>query len=332
MVPCPGAVVAPLGGGVTARTRRVRVLSVPAVHPYVEHLLSASGGDPFEQVRTGPQGPGWAPSPCWDPAWLAVHGDRIDVVHVHFGFEHLTGDQLREWVAALRRLGIGLVLTVHDLENPHLLDQGPQLRALVVLVGAADVVLTLTPGAAREIGDRYGRSADVVPHPHLVDLARMAAARPQHDGFVVGLHAKDRANCRPERVADELDRAVVSLPGGRRQPGPRARLTDEQLWDHLSGLDVLVLPYAFGTHSGFVEACHDLGTAVVAARTGYLHQQQQVISFDLDEPGSLTAALSRAYVQGPARRAAVADRARQRDEIGDAHARVYEAVVRGVRG
>ena len=41
--------------------------------------------------------------------------------------------------------------------------------------------------------------------------------------------------------------------------------TDDELWDYLSSLDVSVLPYRFGTHSGWLEACYDLGTTVAGA-------------------------------------------------------------------
>jgi hypothetical protein len=42
-----------------------------------------------------------------------------------------------------------------------------------------------------------------------------------------------------------------------------APFSDEELWDRPEGLDHSVLPYRFGTRSGWL-ACHDLGTAVLA--------------------------------------------------------------------
>ena len=51
--------------------------------------------------------------------------------------------------------------------------------------------------------------------------------------------------------------------------------TDAQLWAYLRDeIDVSVLPYRFGTHSGWLEACHDLGTAVVAPNCGYYREQR----------------------------------------------------------
>jgi hypothetical protein len=263
------------------------------------------------------------------PAWLRAHADEVDVVHVHFGFEHLSAPELVELVAALRALALPLVLTVHDLACPHLLDQTSYDVALDVLVTSAAAVLTLTPGAAAEVRRRWGRDAQVLPHPHVVPLDRMRAPRPAREQLTVGLHAKARANNDPDAVRAELARAVADL-GGRLAPSPARRLTDDELWDHLAGLDVLVLAYRFGTHSGFVEACHDLGTTVVAPRVGFLAEQQQVVTYDLGVPGSLTAALARA--QGHAAPADPGARAAQRDLLSAAHAAVYRAVHRAVRG
>lgn len=266
-----------------------------------------------------------------DPAWLREHAGEVDLVHVHFGFEHLRARQLDELVATLRELHLPLVLTVHDLVNPHLRDQRQHRAALDVLVPAADAVVTLTPGAAQQIAHRWGVRASVLPHPHVVPLDRIGLPRRAHDGFVVALHDKTRAGNDPAAVRDELARAVADLPGGRLHPGHRERLDDDALWDHLSAVDVLVLPYRAATHSGFLEACHDLGTAVVAARTGHLHEQHPHVTFELDRPGSLTFALRRAQAAGAPRPADREQRRRQRDQLATAHEQLYRAVLALVR-
>jgi len=281
---------------------------------------------PDPAVPGAPAGQWW-PSPVLEPAWLRAHADAFDVLHLHFGFEHRTADQLRELVAALRELDRPLVLTVHDLTNPHLTDQRPHTAALDVLVPAASAVLTLTPGAAAEIGRRWGRPAVVLPHPHVVELDRLAAPRPAHPGFVVALHDKRRAGNDPDAVRAELAAAVASLSGARLHPGHPHRLSDAELWDHLSALDALVLPYRAGTHSGFLEACHDLGTPVLAPRTGFFAEQHPVVSYDLDVPGSLTAAVHRVHAERPSWRAVPAERAAQRDELAAAHAALYAEVL-----
>lgn len=307
-----------------------RVVSVPADHAYVRHLAPAAG-DPRVLRLPDPPVPGapagqWWPSPVLEPAWLRAHAATFDLVHVHFGVEHRTPGELQDFVTTLRALGRPLVVTVHDLQNPHLTDPGRHAAALDVLVPAAATVLTLTPGAAAEVRARWGREALVVPHPHVVPPSRLGQPRPPRDGVVVGLQAKPRANNAADDVRSELHAAVGALPGARLAPELATRLSDDALWDHLAGLDVLVLAYRWATHSGFVEACADLGTTVVAPRVGHLAEQQAVVGYDLGVPGSLTRAL-RAAADAARVPLPAADRLAQRSRIADVHAAVYAAAV-----
>jgi hypothetical protein len=300
----------------------IRVASVPSDHVYVRHIGSLSDHGVVRLLE--PAVPGqWSPSRVLDVAWLQEHREAYDLVHVHFGFEHLTTDALQRFVATLRRLDKPLVLTVHDLVNPHLHDQGPHLAALDALVPAASTVITLTRGAAREIAWRWGRTAHVLAHPHVVDLPRMAVGRSRHDGFAVAVHDKARANCDAAPARATVARALTDLPGARLVPSPSRRLTDAELWDHLAGLDALVLPYSHGTHSGFVEACHDLGTTVIAPRVGYFAEQQRVLSYDAAVAASLADAVRRAHRQPRPCSADPAARARQREDLATAHRDVY---------
>lgn len=287
-----------------------------------------------------------------EPSWALGHADAFDVLHIHFGYDDRTPAQLRALVAAVRQVGAPLVLTVHDLRNPHHRDPAPHTAALDVLVPAADAVLTLTDGAATEIRARWGREATVVPHPHVVPMDRLRAPRPEHDGVVVGVHAKSvRANADPVPVARALADLMAHLPGVRLQvdahddergravaaalPGLDVRVhppfDDDELWDYLSALDVSVLPYRFGTHSGWSEACHDLGTAVVAPDCGFYAEQAPCLLYGHDEvrldTASLTAAVRSACSAGPAPRADPAERTAQRAEIAAMHVAVYRAVL-----
>lgn len=311
----------------------LRVASVPGDHPYVRHLAPVRAGGavhrlPDPPVPGAPAGQWW-PSPVLTPAWLRAHADDLDVVHVHFGVEHLRPADAVAFIDALSALRLPLVLTLHDLACPHLTDQRPYDALLDVLVPAAAAVLTLTPGAASEAARRWGVEARVLPHPHVVPLDRLARPQPAHDGWRVALHDKARANNDPEAVRPELVAAVAAL-GGELVASPHRRLSDDELWDRLEGLDVLVLAYRAGTHSGFVEACHDLGTTVVAPAVGHWHEQQRLLSYDLGVPGSLTAALTQARTEGAARKADPTERAAQRDALAAAHEDVYRAVSRVV--
>lgn len=311
---------------------------------------------------------GWWPPLMLDPQWIEENHERFDVFHIQFGFDALTPEQLTEVVATLRTHGKPLVYTVHDLRNPHHPTRQAHDAALDVLVPAADRLLTLTPGAAAEIAGRWARHALVVPHPHMVPTAWLARPRPRQygDDFVIGVHAKSkRANMDPVPVMEALAGIVTELPGARLQvnvhdevfdpgaywyapefgarlreiaalPGVDLRVheyfSDDELWAYLQSLDVSVLPYRFGTHSGWMEACHDLGTAVLAPSCGFFREQAPCHEYVLDEdrfdPESLRTAVHKAYADRPAPRTTVAGRRTERDGVAATHRAVYEELLR----
>lgn len=367
------SVVAAIPTGRSHAREPIRVASVPASHVYVRHLADPDGDDRVVRLadiapadgRTVPGG--WWPPAMLDPDWITAHRDTFDVFHVHFGFDAKTPEQLTDVAHALAAAGIPLVVTVHDLRNPHHAEPALHDAQLGVLVEHAAAVVTLTPGAAREIKRRWGRDATVLAHPHVVDWATMTRARPAHAGFVVGLHAKSlRANMDVAGVAAVLADAVQDLPGARlrlnvhhevfepgthyydphtgtalrRLAGDRDAVelrehdyfSDAELWTYLASLDVSVLPYRFGTHSGWLEACVDLGTAVIAPTCGFYADQQPIHAYTHDERGldadSLVRAVRAAYRQRPAPRSDPDARREQRRALSAAHAAIYTRVLR----
>ena len=349
----------------TDRAETVRVLSVPSSHGYVEHLRDPADDGSVLWVAE-PGAGGWRSSAALTAPWVATNADSFDVVHLHFGFDALDPRQLTAWVDQLAARGKPLVYTVHDLRNPHHLDPGAHDAQLDVLVPAADAVLTLTRGAASEIRRRWGREADVVAHPHVVPPPWLTAPRPAHDGYVVGLHLKSlRANVCGLEVLEPLADVVRELPdaslvvdvhdellrpdfvrhdadlvafvgaaaaGGDLTLNVHDRFEDDELWAYVMGLDLSVLPYAFGTHSGWLEACHDLGTAVLAPRQGHWHEQQPALGFDLRDQrvdaASLQDAVRHAHATRPRWRADPAARLRQRAEVARTHRDLYHRLAR----
>jgi hypothetical protein len=346
------------------------VLSVPSGHVYVEHLSSPDVDDAVVRLPDPPV-PGdvpaaqWWPPPGLEAEWVRQHRDDFDLAHLHFGFDARTPAQLTEWTRALRAAGKPLVYTVHDLRNPHHPDSGLHDEQLDVLVPAADALVTLTQSAARTVGRRWGRHALVLPHPHVVPEPTLSRPRPVRDEFVVGVHLKSlRASMDPAPVVATLAKVVPELPGARLRvdvhtdvmtPGAanhdpeiarslhalrdtgRIQLevhdffSDDELWDYFLGLDLSVLPYRFGTHSGWLEACFDLGTTVLVSDCGFYAEQQPCLQFTLGPEGldvaSLEAGLLTAYEQRPAWRADPAQRRHQRQEIARAHRRLYDEVL-----
>jgi hypothetical protein len=345
----------------------LRIASVPAAHIYVRHLSALVGAErvwrlPDPVPADGRRVPGgWWPPLMLDPLWISRHHREFDVFHIHFGFDALEPATMRDIVHELSLHGKPLVYTVHDLRNPHHLDRELHDRLLDVLVPAADELVTLTPSAAQQIADRWHRTATVLAHPHVVEPALIDRPRPVHRQTVVGVHAKSlRANMDPLPVLDIAAQAVEDIGTARLQidvhdeifdpenhwyspdvgnkllsysqrPNVEVRVhpyfSDDQLWDYLSSLAVSILPYRFGSHSGWLEACHDLGTAVIAPTCGFYREQHRCYEFGFDEysfdPTSLADSIHAAVETG-CRRATWRERARQRQALARRHHALYE--------
>ena len=301
-----------------------------------------------------------------DPRWVESEAPTFDVMHIHFGFDARSPEELRQLVHALRRHRRPLVLTVHDLRNPHHSEPSLHDAQLDVLVPAAAQVITLTPGAAAEITKRWGRDVRVLPHPHVVGPDWLARPRVPGRDFVIGLHAKSlRASIDPLPVVDALVRAIeplddarlvvdahcdVMTTGNRRyEPVLAERLnlltrqgvldlhvhdyySDDQLWAYLHSLDLSVLPYRFGTHSGWLEACYDLGTTVLAPDCGYYREQRPCLLYPLAADGTpdasgVEAAVRHAYAVRPAWRADPVQRTAERGWLAEEHLSIYRAAL-----
>lgn len=341
----------------------IRVASIPAAHPYVRAIT-----DPQRvRVLPDPPVPGapagvWWPPVALTPQWLGSHGADFDVLHVHFGLESFSPDELREALEAAHRLGRPVVYTVHDLENPQLVDQGPYRELLDMIIPSADHLVTLTTTAADEIARRWHRSSRVLPHPTLLDDTAVTDLTGD-ETFRVGIHLRD---LRPNIDAERAVRAAVDAAGllaltGRtvefevlmhertrddaaaarvtaaigEHPAVRVRrpprLTDAGIEAWIGGLDLFVLPYLHGTHSGWVELCFDLGVPVAGTDVGHISSQhpEDFFGIDLDDPQSLVEAVALATdARASSPRASLVDRRRseraaEREAVRDAHALLY---------
>jgi hypothetical protein len=328
-----------------------RLLSIPARHPYVDAVRPVG----VEAVRSD-RVSGFELDPAFAPGAITALAPEIDLVHVHFGFDQLTPGEMRAWTAELRAAGLPLVVTVHDLRNPHHVTPDQHDAVLTELLAAADGVITLTAGAATAIRGRFAREAQVIAHPTLVDPGRTAEI-PREPGLVV-LHLKSlRRN-----LQDPLRLVAAALAGARRAGGrlrvdvhpevlddPRLsgltdpqdglevlvhpRFDDLELERYLRRAQVTVVPHRWGTHSGWLELARDLGTRVVAGDGGfYAEQWDEVVTFGNNEVGglddaSLTDAVARAVRMPLVTPPDLVARRAQADRIRQDHAELYAGVL-----
>ena len=302
-----------------ARTRAVRLLSVPSRHPYVDAVRPATTSlvEPDRVLN-------WEPDPVFTPGYVAARAGQIDIVHLHFSFDHLDRPAARAWLAELDA-----------------------------------AVLTLTRGAAAEIAERFGVRATVVPHPSLVDPTRTAAVVTEPG--LAALHLKSlrrnlvdplalvaaaadgaqraggrlRVDLHPEVVEDPRLSGLGSLAAERGvELVVHPRFDDIEIERYVRRAHVTVLPYRWGTHSGWLELARDLGTRVVAPDVGYYPDQwSEVVSYRNNEvhglaAESLAAAVATALATpapGPAERSS---RLAETTATRRTHARTYRHVRR----
>jgi hypothetical protein len=304
--------------------------------------------------------------------WLSRHLAEVDVVHVlglPAGTGAAAVSATRNAVAAVRRSGVPLVVTAYHLSDPSGEDDNGFADRMTVLLREADAVLTLTDSAAAEISRRWAMTATVLPHPHVVDFVRMRTPRSRSRSSeppVVGTHLGSlRLAADPVDFVAALSHAVRSQAGGRLRVhlnssvsdpnagayAPRAvrqiervvretggtvvthpPLTDGQLWDHLSMLDVSVLPPVHGSHSVWPEACIDLGTWAVLPESHAAGQQSGTLTYPTNDTTDLARALGEALeaTRGLPRapRSDPEDRWNQRVMLCERHRDLFDSLLR----
>jgi hypothetical protein len=335
--PAPPGLPAVRGG-------QLRVATVPYGDAYVDAVL------PADAVRVGPAA---ELSPWLDVAYLEAHAGEVDVLHLHAWDDSVAAVAGQCWAETVRRVGLPFVVTVHRVPpRGRVARNAVETRYeahLDAVLATAEVVLTLTPGAADEIADRYGRTAIVVAHPSV------AAPDPDlgAERGLVGLRIGRPAAGVPEPY--DLARAALSgavSGGGRlrvlaederhlgRAVRDLAARGDVELAVHpshdwpaqLQQLHVAVLPEPAGSHSRDLEVCRDVGTHVVAPTCAWSAQQwSEVVPYATDaggwlDPLSLMGAVAAALTRPMPRPADRPWREEQRAAVQQVHAAVYRQV------
>lgn len=338
---------------------------MPSQHPYVRAIVDPSSVDllPDPAVPGAPSGQWWPPQAV-TPAWIDAHAAEFDLLHVHFGLESFDADEIAAGLAAARRAGRPVVYTVHDIDNPQLIDQAPYRAILDTLVPAADRLVTLTDAAAEEIRRRWDRDSVVLPHPTLLTgepeaVADRSTGTDAASPIRVGVHLRDlRPNIEAvgavtaltaaaDRLGEHVDvtilmndrvrdaalaEQVVAAAGDRIRITRVGRLSDADVERWIAQLDLFLLPYRHGTHSGWVELCWDLAVPVAGTPVGCVGAQHpsDFFAIDLERPATLVAAIDEARRRRAVGRADEVRRRRrsrlaERDVVRDAHTALYRA-------
>lgn len=281
----------------------------------------------------------WWPHPAYTAQyWRDLPAeDRPDIVHAHFGFEHVTPEEMAELVEALP---VPLVVTAHDLDNPHLEDQADHHERLRILVGAADEVLTLTECAAEVLRRDFGVAAPiVVKHPRIASDPADVAREPRAAVFVKSLRGnvvadpqfyRDIAHAVPLDVyvhdvaaTAPLRAALADAPGLTLHV--HEPMSDAELHAAIARATACVLPYTRGTHSGWLEMCRDHGTTVavpdIGCYAGQADTSEAVAVYRAGDGESAGDAAVGLVARGPI--PYQGDRARQLTEVRRTHADIY---------
>lgn len=341
--------------------RLARVLSHPPRHDYVDGLDGAAA---TLVHRDEP----WPRLPHFhDPAWLDRHADDWDLAHFHFGWEQYPTRIFQRVLEQHVAHGTPVVWTAHDLRNPHTRDAAHDVAHLDALARHATRVVTLTPGAAARIADRWGRIATVVAHPPILPVDRIAAWRRHRAStarvgrplrlFLLAKSLRSNLDWRtPMEVvgawdpsdppvhldvhlhADAADRAAVqrAAAGGHVSLTIGPRLDRRTLATRIAAADVLLLPYAWGTHSGLLEFATDLGVPVVATDVGHYDDQAPCrlvpVRHGRVDPDELRSVVCSIAEDGSPPAVPVVQRVAARDRFLTAHAEVYASALRDVAG
>lgn len=327
-----------------AGAERYRVLSIPGGHVYTRAIKP-------DNVTFEPDpdiGGKWWPHPALEAQWWDG-GAAVDVCHIHFGFEHQNPRKIDRLIRAIRKSGVALVVTVHDIDNPHLADPADQAghhERIRLLVRGADAVITLTDHARTRIHELVGAPVDitVIPHPLVVTREERAAV--------------DTVPTRPAVFLKSLRSNVVGDPAfyeALAQAGTaiyihdvpatqdfrdtlaargvdviaHAPLDDATLYQAIGSCTAVVLPYLRGTHSGWLEMCRDLGVGVAVPAIGCYADQADSPEAVATYPAGDGVAAAQAVrtLADDAPHPYVGDREEQLERIRAAQAAVYKEVV-----
>lgn len=215
----------------------------------------------------------------------------------------------------------------HVLPHPHVMG----FPAMEQLREARRTARSKKAGTLRRIGVHLkGLRPNI--DPGIIDpLARATAALP---GTVlqVNIHRQVMDPTHQDYRHELAEKLLRGAHEGRWELHSHEYFTETELFDYLASLDVCLLPYRFGTHSGWLEAALDAGTAVIAPDCGhYGDQHATVAQYRLGDAGADEASLLSA-VKAQLRKQRLSglsthERQVQRRSLAQTHREIYGSLL-----
>jgi hypothetical protein len=293
----------------------LRILHIPGRTPYARKLR----GDSFSIINeTTSDGVAVPRDASFEWVRRQPSLDFFDVLHIQ-SVELAELPAIEEVLQRAASQRKGIVLTIHDV-GPLFPDEGgPFSERINLACQFAKSVVTLTDCARQEISSRFGLSSatiSIIPHGSVLPISHRLWTRKsaQNQFFSLGMFGGVRPNrsfltaavnalygLEPEAVrvkilsrglnpielaygAEALQLANLAASDSRLSFKLSPFPDDDEVADFVSSLDVLVLPYLFGTHSGQLELAMDLGVRVIAPGFGCYRAQWQIHSAYVPEP------------------------------------------------
>lgn len=295
----------------------IKVLSLPARHPYTskfhhsgEIIFCNPETDYFNKI-------GGIPTPEFIEKTHAL--DSYDVVHIHFSFDKITTDELRQLLGYFKENKKPIVWTCHSRESQRKKDIGNgELQE--ILYSYANALISPTEGCKKWILSKFGKSKniEVIPlgymaDPNLVISKEFDLRKKKNTNFIylVGdmrenkeinlsvkafLDSPHLENCTLTVITKPLPEDLNSIDERQRNfleliiSSPRIRLiakpevSNKELVGIFSEQHVCLLPYLWGTHSGQVELAKDCGCYAAISDVGFYKEQwQEVVEFSANK-------------------------------------------------
>ena len=293
----------------------LRILHIPCNTPYVRKIKKAGKIEIVNGIKLSSNE--HVPLEI-TYQWISEHKNNqgfwnsFDVCHLHYGFEFESIEAVEMALKLLQRHHKPIVYTCHELCSAHGVFVEQYRWYVALILEYATSVITLTNGAKAVLAVEHPQvSVTVIPHGfvwfpqttevktgNVPEILFFGAIRSNRDvpttmtNLLFGIEeGRSRVSwvTRPftqEQLENSATLRMV-LELAMRNPLVRVELslplTDREVADQVSKVDILALPYISAGHSGQLELAYDCGVLPVITNVGFLSAQHQMWSKENSE-------------------------------------------------